>query len=128
MKPSTFLECSQSMRRGRASTLIETVLETLIRTRTGWDERRGERGREARPLQRYLLILNEGTKCTKEGNLLLSERLDNDLNLLRKMARPDMCLLDEVRLCEIKWKLTIEIMPSLTYLFHEIESEPVSTG
>ena len=136
MKPSTFLECSQSMRRGRASTLIETVLETLIRTRTGWDERRGGRasegGREARHLQRYLLILNEGTKCTKEGNLLLSERLDNDLNLLRKMARPDMCLLDEVRLCiceiEIKWKLTIEIMPSLTYLFHEIESEPVSTG
>ena len=79
-------------------------------------------------MQRYLLILNEGTKCTKEGNLLLSERLDNDLNLLRKMARPDMCLLDDVRLCEIKWKLTIEIMPSLTYLFHEIESEPVSTG
>ena len=67
----------------------------------------------------------------KRGELII-KRLDSDLNLLRKMARPDMCLLDEVRLCiceiEIKWKLTIEIMPSLTYLFHEIESEPVSTG
>ena len=62
MKPSTFLECSQSMRRGRASTLIETVLETLIRTRTGGvgGEAAG-RARDGGKTFAAVFVLNEGT-------------------------------------------------------------------